>query len=73
VTNHFGGAIANVPGLGHTAYIGLTALVLNVAVAGVGTVLLRLAPSTVGSDETESEDYVADAEDERITEVPALA
>jgi SSS family solute:Na+ symporter len=73
VTNHFGGATTNVPGLGHTAYIGLTALVLNVAVALVGTALLRLAPATAGRDETTPEDYLVDAADERLTETPVLS
>ena len=72
VTSHFGGATANVPGLGHTAYIGLTALVLNLAIAVVGTVVLRLFPATAGSDETEAGDYVVDADDEHITETPVL-
>jgi solute:Na+ symporter, SSS family len=72
VTNHFGGATANVPGLGHTAYIGLTALVLNFAVALVGTLLLKLAPATAGRDETTPDDYLVDVDAERLTETPVL-
>jgi SSS family solute:Na+ symporter len=72
VTNHFGGATATVPLLGKTAYIGMTALVLNFAVALVGTALLRLAPSTAGRDETTPEDYLVDADDERLTDTPVL-
>jgi hypothetical protein len=51
----------------------LTALVLNVAVALVGTLLLKLAPATAGRDETAPEDYLVDADDERLTDTPVLA
>jgi SSS family solute:Na+ symporter len=72
VTKHFGGATANAPILGKSAYIGMTALVLNLIVAVGLTALLRLAPETIGTDQTEPADYLVDRDDERITEVPAL-
>jgi SSS family solute:Na+ symporter len=72
LSNHVGGATANVPGLGHTAYIGLTALVINFVVAAVGTLVLRLVPGSAGIDETEPDDYLVDADAERIVKTPAL-
>jgi SSS family solute:Na+ symporter len=61
---HFASSIARVPFLGQTAYIGLTALVLNLVVAVAGTVLLRLARvGHAGVDRTGPEDYLADRED----------
>lgn len=38
---HFGGSLAEVPGLGRSGYIALTAVVLNIAVAALGTAFLR--------------------------------
>ncbi|MHB1486859.1 MAG: monocarboxylate uptake permease MctP [Acidimicrobiales bacterium] len=60
VAKHFGGSIATVPGLDQKAYIAVTALVLNVAVAGVLSVALRLVRAGAGTDATVSPDYVAD-------------
>jgi SSS family solute:Na+ symporter len=59
--HHFAGATAKIPGLGQTGYIGLTALVLNLAVAVVLTLVLRLWPSSSGPDITHPDDYVVDA------------
>jgi len=61
---HFAGSTAPVPWIGVTAYIGLTALVINLVVAVVVTAVLRIvARSTAGRDETSPSDYVVDAED----------
>jgi SSS family solute:Na+ symporter len=72
VTKHFGGATATAPLLGKTAYIGMTALVFNIAVAVVLTVVLRLLPNTAGKDQTEPEDYLVDREDAPAERVPSL-
>lgn len=70
VTKHFGASTAKVPLLGQSGYIGLTAFILNLLVAIVLTVILRLmARTTVGADETSHDDYVADAD----VRGPALA
>jgi len=58
---HFAGSTALIPGVGQTGYIALTALVLNLAVASVVTVALRVvAARTVGVDLTQPDDYVVD-------------
>jgi len=68
--SHFGGPTANVPGLGHTAYIALTAFVLNVVVSVVLTVAFRLFPLPAGSDETKPEHYLADPQPPAPVQVP---
>ncbi len=52
LAHHFGGSLATVPGLGRTGYIAVTAFALNLAIAVVGTVLLRLGGVANGPDET---------------------
>ncbi|WP_037607839.1 monocarboxylate uptake permease MctP [Streptacidiphilus rugosus] len=60
--SHFGGSSANIPVIGQIGYIGVTALVLNLAVAVVLTVGLRLIRSTEGLDETVPADYTSDVD-----------
>jgi SSS family solute:Na+ symporter len=55
---HFGGSTA--PVLGHITYIALVALILNVAVSAVLTVVFRKAGLQDGYDETRHADYTAD-------------
>jgi SSS family solute:Na+ symporter len=58
--SHFGASTATVPFFNHTAYIALTALVINVMVTVVLTVAFRLARVPAGTDETAPAHYVAD-------------
>jgi SSS family solute:Na+ symporter len=67
--HHFAGSTAKIPFIGQTAYIGLTALVINLIVAIALTVVLRLWPSSAGSDVTAPDDYTVDLEG---APVPAL-
>jgi solute:Na+ symporter, SSS family len=60
---HFGASTAIVPGLGHTAYIAVTAFVLNLVVAVLLTWVFRALKLPGGADETRPEQYVADPED----------
>jgi SSS family solute:Na+ symporter len=60
---HFGASTAIVPGLDHTAYIAVTALVLNLVVAVVLTWVFRALKLREGTDETQPEQYVADPEE----------
>jgi SSS family solute:Na+ symporter len=60
---HFGASTAIVPGLGHTAYIAVTAFVLNLVVAVLMTWVFRTLKLPEGADETRPEQYVADPED----------
>ena len=49
------------PGLNHTVYIAITALIINLVVAVVLTVVFRLARLPDGSDETVRAHYLAGA------------
>jgi SSS family solute:Na+ symporter len=57
---HFGGSAA--PVFGHTTYIAITALLLNLAVSAVLTVVFRGFGLQDGYDETRPADYIADPE-----------
>ncbi|WP_225834953.1 monocarboxylate uptake permease MctP [Streptomyces sp. NK08204] len=60
---HFGGTTKEIPGIGETGYIGLTAFALNVAVTVVLTLVLKAFKAPEGLDETRPEDYTVDAGD----------
>jgi solute:Na+ symporter, SSS family len=60
---HFGASTAIVPGLNHTAYIAVTAFVLNLVVAVVLTLIFRAVKLPAGKDETRPEEYEADPEE----------
>ncbi len=74
---HFGNQIAHVPGTHLSAYIGVTALVLNLVVAVVLTIVFRVLKVAEGVDETRPIDYTADEGDADLPELievePALA
>ena len=63
--SHFGGGSANIPVIGRIGYIGVTAFVLNLAVAVVLTLVLRAAKVPAGADETAPGDYT-----DELTPVP---
>lgn len=65
-TDHFGGSLAAIPGLGEMGYIAMTAFALNLAVTVVLTVVLRALKVGNGSDATAAGDYHADADDPRV-------
>jgi len=68
---HFGGSAAEIPFLsGRNGYIALTAFVLNLLIAVVGTVVLRALRAPAGTDVTEPADYWADAGDPRVAPLP---
>jgi SSS family solute:Na+ symporter len=50
--NHFGGSVANIPGIAQMGYIGLTAFVINLIIAAVLSVALNAAKVPNGTDET---------------------
>ena len=68
--SHFGASVANVPVLGHTGYIAVTALVINLVVAVVLTLAFRLARLPAGTDETAPAHYTADPDGKPGTAVP---
>ncbi|MEU9024800.1 monocarboxylate uptake permease MctP [Actinomadura sp. NPDC048394] len=61
--SHFGSPLADIPFIGHTGYIALTAFVLNMVVAVVVTLVVRALKVPAGRDETSPDDYTADAGD----------
>lgn len=68
---HFGGSVAPLEILGvrisdNLMYFGLTALVLNLVVAALLTVVLRAAGVSAGVDRTHASDYTADAGDPHV-------
>ena len=63
---HFGGSLALMPGIEQMGYIAMTAFVLNVVVAVVGSAILNAMKVANGSDETIPFDYFADADDPRV-------
>ena len=67
--NHFGGSLDTIPIIGQMGYIAMTAFVLNLLVAVVGTLVLRAAKAPEGRDETIRGDYFADAGDTRVEKV----
>ncbi|KYH45886.1 monocarboxylate uptake permease MctP [Branchiibius sp. NY16-3462-2] len=65
-TSHFGGSTAIMPIIGQLGYIGLTAIVLNFAVAAVLTLIFRAAKVPDGKDSTVPADYFADSDDPKV-------
>jgi SSS family solute:Na+ symporter len=63
---HFGGSLADIPGLGDMGYIAMTAFVLNLVVAVVLSLVLNAAKVSNGRDRTRPGDYYAEAGDPRV-------
>ena len=59
--SHWAGSVNTL--WGHTYYIGLTAIILNIAVSAVLTLVLRAARVPAGADETVPRQYTADPVD----------
>src|SRR5215469_11078748 len=59
--SHWGGSVNTL--WGHTYYIGLTAVILNLAVSAVLTLVLRATRVPAGADETSQPQYSADPVD----------
>jgi SSS family solute:Na+ symporter len=69
---HFGGSLANIPFTEKQAYIGLTAVAINVIVTVVLTLILRALKVAEGVDSTHPTDYLADAGDPGVKDLPDL-
>ncbi|HWM73628.1 MAG TPA: sodium:solute symporter, partial [Nocardioides sp.] len=63
---HFGGSLAEIPGLGDMGYIAMTAFALNILVAVVLSLALNAAKVSNGRDATQPGDYYADTDDPRV-------
>ncbi|MGI5239633.1 sodium:solute symporter family protein [Dactylosporangium sp. CA-139066] len=70
VKAHFGGSITTVGGT--PVYVGVTSLLVNLAVVVLGTAILRLARVRAGRDATRPDDYDADADDPMVKRLEAL-
>jgi SSS family solute:Na+ symporter len=65
---HFGGSVTKIPFFGaHTAYIAMTAFIMNVVVSVVLTVVFRAINVPDGKDATRRSDYHADKSDPVVT------
>ncbi|MER7283287.1 sodium:solute symporter [Dactylosporangium sp. NPDC000244] len=53
-----------------TIYVGFVAVIVNLAVAAIVTLILRASSVTDGGDDTTREDYFADEGDPRISDAP---
>jgi SSS family solute:Na+ symporter len=60
-TKHFASSLAEFPFTSQKVYIAVTAVLLNVIVAAVLTLVLRAVKAPAGTDATRPEDYHADA------------
>jgi SSS family solute:Na+ symporter len=69
---HFAQSTADVPFLHHTAYIALTAFVINMVVVLLLTAIFKAIGLPAGGDETAPADYTADADDPGVKELPEL-
>ncbi|MDQ3156537.1 MAG: sodium:solute symporter [Actinomycetota bacterium] len=72
--SHFGGSVGPLEVFGikiseNLIYFGCTALVLNLIVAALGTLILTRTNVSAGVDETHPSDYLADAGDPDVEEV----
>ena len=63
---HFGGSLANIPGIAQMGYIALTAFVINLVVTAVVSAALNAMKVDKGHDETIKGDYFADEGDPRV-------
>jgi len=70
---HFGTSLADFPGTNTKVYIAVTALLLNILIAVVLTVLLRVVKAPEGTDATEAADYYSDAPSKRVAVAAAEA
>ena len=69
---HFGGSLANIPFTDTMVYIGLTAFGINLIITVALTVLLRALKVADGTDKTHPSDYLADAGDPGVKDLPEL-
>jgi SSS family solute:Na+ symporter len=71
--SHFGGSTDTVPLIQHTVYIGVTAIVINLVISVVLTMVFRALRLPAGADETLPAHYVADPEPDAAAPVLVVA
>jgi SSS family solute:Na+ symporter len=71
---HFGGSAFSLSNLGFdthwTIYTGFVAVIVNLLVAVIATLILKAVKAPDGADATKPADYTADADDPKVSEVP---
>jgi solute:Na+ symporter, SSS family len=65
-TKHFGSSLAQFPFTHTKVYIAVTALLLNIVVAVVLTILLRMVKAPAGTDATRPTDYYSDSPSKQV-------
>ena len=70
---HFGASADTLPVIGHTVYIGLTGLIMNLIIAALLTLLFNALKVPGGTDETQPEQFVADPEPAAAAPIPVVA
>jgi SSS family solute:Na+ symporter len=71
--SHLGGSTDTVPLINHTVYIAVTALLINLVLSVVLTLVFRAIRLPAGSDETRPEDYLVDPEPDTAPPIPVVA
>ena len=70
---HFGASADTLPIIGHTVYIGLTGLFMNLIIAVLLTLLFNALKVPAGTDETAPAQFVADPEPGAPPPIPVIA
>ena len=70
---HFGASADTLPIIGHTVYIGMTGLIMNLIIAALLTLLFNALKVRGGVDETRPEHYVADPDPATAPPIPVIA
>ena len=70
---HFGASADTLPIIGHTVYIGLTGLFMNLIIAVLLTLLFNALKVPAGTDETAPAQFVADPEPGAPPPIPVVA
>jgi SSS family solute:Na+ symporter len=70
---HFGASADTLPVIGHTVYIGLTGLLMNLIIAALLTLLFNALKVPGGTDETQPQQFEADPEPETAAPIPVVA
>jgi SSS family solute:Na+ symporter len=65
-TRHFGSSLANFPFTHQKLYIAVTALLINIIIAAVLTIVLRAVKAPAGTDATTPDQYHSDAPDPKV-------
>ena len=71
--SHLGGSTDTVPLINHTVYIAVTALLINLVISVVLTLVFRAMRLPAGSDETQPDQYLSDPDPSTMPPIPVVA